>query len=52
VAFLSVYGMTQVEVAEKAGINRASLSQMEKIENKLRTTTLEKPVSAIKIAIN
>jgi len=35
-------GMTQAEVAEKAAISQAALSQMEKSENKLRTATLKK----------
>jgi len=34
--------LTQKEVAEKAGITQAALSQMERTENTNRTATLEK----------
>lgn len=40
-------GLTQAEVAEKAKISQAALSQMEKSENKLRTATLKKLASAM-----
>ena len=35
-------GLTQREVAKRAGISQAALSQMEKSTNGLRTATLEK----------
>lgn len=41
-AWRAYLGMTQTEVAKKAGISQAALSQMEKSENKLRTATLKK----------
>ncbi len=44
-------GMTQAEIAEKAGITQAALSQMEKVENKLRTGTLEKLAAAMGISV-
>ena len=44
-------GMTQAEVAEKAAISQAALSQMEKSENKLRTATLEKLAGAIGLSV-
>ena len=44
-------GMTQAEVAEKAGITQAALSQMEKVENKLRTSTLEKLAAAMGLSV-
>ncbi len=44
-------GMTQAEVAEKAAISQAALSQMEKSENKLRTATLEKLSGAMGLSV-
>ena len=44
-------GMTQKEVAEKAGISQAALSQMEKTENTSRTTTLEKLAAAMDLSV-
>lgn len=41
-------GMTQKEVAEKAGITQAALSQMEKSENP-RNSTLEKLAKALEL---
>jgi len=35
-------GLTQKDVADKAGITQAAFSQMEKTENELRSGTLEK----------
>ncbi len=35
-------GMTQKQVAKKAGITQAALSQMERTDNEKRTATLEK----------
>lgn len=40
-------GLTQKEVAKRAGISQAALSQMEKDNNELRTATLEKLAHAI-----
>ena len=40
-------GLTQSEVAKRAGISQAALSQMEKSTNGLRTTTLEKLAHAM-----
>ncbi len=44
-------GMTQAEVAERAAISQAALSQMEKSENKLRTATLEKLAGAMGLSV-
>ena len=46
-AWRTYLSLTQAEVAEKAGISQAALSQMEKSENKLRTSTLNKLASAM-----
>jgi DNA-binding XRE family transcriptional regulator len=43
-------GLTQKEVAKRAGISQAALSQMEKSNNELRTTTLEKLAHAMGIS--
>jgi DNA-binding XRE family transcriptional regulator len=43
-------GLTQREVAKRAGISQAALSQMEKSTNELRTTTLEKLARAMGIS--
>lgn len=40
-------GLTQAEVAKKARISQAALSQMERSENKLRTATLKKLAAAM-----
>ena len=40
-------GLKQAEVAHKAQISQAALSQMEKSENRLRTATLKKLASAM-----
>jgi DNA-binding XRE family transcriptional regulator len=44
-------GLTQQEVAKKAKITQAALSQMEKCDNTLRTTTLEKLAKAMGLAV-
>jgi len=44
--------MTQAQVAKKAGISQAALSQMEKNENELRTATLEKLATALGLSID
>jgi DNA-binding XRE family transcriptional regulator len=43
--------LTQKEVAEKAGITQAALSQMERTENTNRTKTLEKLATALGVSI-
>ena len=43
--------MTQAEVAKKASISQAALSQMEKSENELRTATLEKLAIAMALSV-
>ena len=43
-------GLTQREVAKRAGISQAALSQMEKSTNELRTATLEKLARAMGIS--
>lgn len=44
-------GLTQAEVAKKAGISQAALSQMEKGEKDLRTKTLEKLATAMALNV-
>lgn len=44
-------GLTQREVAKRAGISQAALSQMEKSTNELRTTTLEKLARAMGLSV-
>lgn len=44
-------GLTQREVAKKAGITQAALSQMERAENPNRTATLEKLAAAMGLSI-
>jgi len=44
-------GLTQKEVAAKAGITQAALSQMEKTDNELRSSTLEKLADAMGVSI-
>lgn len=44
-------GMTQKEVARKAGITQAALSQMEKSSNELRSSTLEKLATALGVDV-
>jgi len=50
-AWRTYLGITQAEVAKKAGISQAALSQMEKSENELRTATLEKLAAAMRISV-
>ena len=45
-------GLKQIEVAKKAGITQAALSQMERAENPNRTATLEKLAAAMGISID
>ncbi len=51
-AWRSYLRMTQAEVAKKAGISQAALSQMEKSENELRTATLEKLATAMGLSVD
>jgi DNA-binding XRE family transcriptional regulator len=44
-------GLTQKEVAQKAGISQAALSQMERAENPNRTATLEKLAVALGLSV-
>ena len=44
-------GLTQREVARRAGISQAALSQMERRTNALRTTTLEKLARAMDLSV-
>lgn len=50
-AWRAYLGMTQTEVAKKAGISQAALSQMEKSGNKLRTATLEKLARVMDLSV-
>lgn len=45
-------GITQSEIAKKAGITQAALSQMENTENTLRTATLEKLAKAMGLSVD
>ncbi len=44
-------GMTQNEVAGRAGMTQAALSQMENSDNELRSGTLEKLAAALGISV-
>jgi len=44
-------GLTQKEVAKKAGITQAALSQMERAENTNRNVTLEKLALAMGVSV-
>ena len=44
-------GLTQAEVAKRAKISQAALSQMEKNENSLRSSTLKKLANAMGISV-
>lgn len=50
-AWHTYLGITQAEVAKKAGITQAALSQMEKTDNELRTATLEKLADAMGLSV-
>jgi len=43
-------GLTQKEVAARAGISQAALSQMERSDNRHRTATLEKLAAALGVS--
>ena len=44
--------MSQKDVAQKAGISQAALSQMEKIDNEHRTATLAKLAKAMGVSVD
>ncbi|MFH1296181.1 MAG: helix-turn-helix transcriptional regulator, partial [Bacteroidota bacterium] len=44
-------GLTQKEVAKRAGISQAALSQMEKNNNELRNATLQKLATAMGLSV-
>jgi len=44
--------MSQKDVAQKAGISQAALSQMEKIDNEHRTATLVKLAKAMGVSVD
>ena len=44
-------GLTQKQVAEKAGITQSALSQMEKTDQEKRTATLEKLAHAMGLSV-
>ncbi len=45
-------GLTQKEVARKAGITQSALSQMESSDNEMRTSTLEKLAVALGVSVS
>lgn len=45
-------GVTQKEIAAKAGISQAALSQMEKTDNNLRNSTLNKLAHAMGLTVD
>ncbi len=51
-AWRTYLGFTQSEIAKRAGVSQAALSQMEKIENTLRTKTLEKLATALNLTVD
>jgi transcriptional regulator with XRE-family HTH domain len=44
--------MSQKDVAQKAGISQAALSQMERIDNEHRTATLVKLAKAMGVSVD
>lgn len=50
-AWREYLGMTQAEVAERAGMTQAALSQMESGDKRLRKTTLEKLAMAMGLTL-
>ncbi len=44
-------GLTQKEVAQRAGITQSALSQMESSDNEMRTATLEKLAAAMGVSV-
>ena len=51
-AWRTYLGITQSEIAKKAGITQAALSQMENTKNTLRTATLEKLAKAMGLSVD
>ena len=51
-AWRTYLGLTQSQVALKAGITQAALSQMEKKENTLRSRSLEKLAEAMNLSVD
>ena len=51
-AWRTYLGITQSEIAKKAGISPAALSQMENTDNSLRTATLEKLAIAMNLSLD
>ncbi|MGB5985738.1 MAG: helix-turn-helix transcriptional regulator, partial [Desulfobacterales bacterium] len=51
-AWRKYLGLTQAEVARRAGISQAALSQMERAESNLRDTTLEKLAKAMELSLD
>ncbi len=45
-------GFTQKEIATRAGISQAALSQMEKTDNNLRNSTLSKLAAAMNLSVD
>jgi transcriptional regulator with XRE-family HTH domain len=45
-------GLTQKQVAKKAGISQSALSQMEKTENNPHSATLEKLAKAMNLSVD
>lgn len=50
-AWRTYLGLSQEEVARKAGITQSALYQMEKLDNKKRSATLEKLAKALSLFI-
>jgi len=51
-AWRTYLGITQSEIAKKAGITQAAISQMENTENTLRTATLKKLAKAMGLSVD
>jgi DNA-binding XRE family transcriptional regulator len=51
-AWRQYLGLTQAEISRRAGISQAALSQMERADNKLRNSTLEKLARAMGLSID
>ena len=51
-AWRKYLGLTQAEVARRAAISQAALSQMERADSNLRNTTLEKLAKAMGLSVD
>ena len=51
-AWRKYLGLTQAEVARRARISQAALSQMERADNNLRNATLEKLARAMQLSVD